>query len=84
MGDVPAGEGHIVIFHGKFQAFPFFILFFFFFSLDCDRFVKVKWYFVIKPSTPVISAHFPLMPYLLSDLGVTLTQRDSSPERLIE
>lgn len=39
---------------------------------NCDRFVKVKWYFLIKLSTLMISAHFPLMPSLLSDLGVTL------------
>lgn len=77
-GDVPPGEGHVVVFCGKFPAFsspspprP---------HLVCDRFVKVKWYFLIKQSILVISAHFPLVPYLLSDLRVTLNL--SGPESL--
>lgn len=48
--------------------------------LVCERFVKVKWYFLIKQSILVISAHFPLVPYLLSDLRVTLNL--SRPESL--
>lgn len=43
-----------------------------FFSTLTDRFGKVKRYFLIKSSAPVLRAYFPPTPYLIHDLGVTL------------